>query len=184
MVDDKHKNKLTLAAEIIGIIGGLISIISFISSLFGFNGSILFGLFNLNLIYATLLFFISMLILATVAIRKEMNEGKTDIIKHWHVVPYKKVCFANAFDMKWDVEIPEDEPENLINVYNNFDIPPKPKCEKCNVKLDYQDNFLWYTYDCFNYSFKKRTWQCLEKLTDHVNEAFRAKLEEDIKMKK
>ena len=131
--------------------------------------------------YIYLLFVI---IAIVVKIRLKMNEGKTDILKHWHIVPYKKVCFANAFDMKWDVEIPKGEPVNLINVYNNFDIPPKPKCEKCNVKLDYQDNFLWYTYDCFNCSFKKRTWQCLEKVTDHVNEVFSAKLEEDIKKKK
>lgn len=63
-----------------------------------------------------------------------MNEGKTDILKHWHIVPYKKVCFANAFDMKWNVEILKDEPVNLINVYNNFDIPPKPNVK--NVMLN------------------------------------------------
>lgn len=36
--------------------------------------------------------------------------------------------------MKWNVEILKDEPVNLINVYNNFDIPPKPNVK--NVMLN------------------------------------------------
>lgn len=31
---------------------------------------------------------------------------------------------------------------------------------------------------------RKKTWQCLEKVTDHVNEVFSAKLEDHIKKKK
>lgn len=81
--------------------------------------------------YIYLLFVI---IAIVVKIRLKMNEGKTDILKHWHIVLYKKVCFANAFDMKWNVEILKDEPVNLINVYNNFDIPPKPNVK--NVMLN------------------------------------------------
>ena len=41
MANDKHKDKLTLVAEIIGIIGGTISIISFILPPFGVNNSLL-----------------------------------------------------------------------------------------------------------------------------------------------
>ena len=183
MVDDKHKNKLTLAAEIIGIIGGLISIISFISPLFGINTNILFGLFNLNPIYSIALFIISILILVTVAIRKEMNQGKTDIVKHWHFTTHKTVCFIKAYDMKWDVEIPEEKSRSLINIYNFFDIPENPKCEKCDTKLEYHDNILWYTYSCFNCSFKKRTWINLERLTDRVNEDFKVEIKNRIKRK-
>lgn len=184
MVEDTPKNKLTLAAEIIGIIGGIVSIISFTLFLFGFNNTDSIIGFLFNPLYAFILFIISILILITVAIRKKMNNGKTDKLKHWHVTPYRKVCYINAYDMKWDVEIPEDETRSLMNIYKYFDISPEPKCMECNTKLEHHDNIYWYTYSCFKCSFKKRTWSNLEKLNDHVSEEFKIEIENRIKGKK
>ena len=74
---EDNKNKITLVAEIIGIIGGIISIISFILQLLRLNNTdSLLGVFNSNPLYPIILFSISCLILITVTIRKKNDTWK------------------------------------------------------------------------------------------------------------
>lgn len=97
MVNKKYK-EIILSESIRGFFNSLIAVIPVIyagiSSIFTASSfeKILFDIPW----YIYLLFVI---IAIVVKIRLKMNEGKTDILKHWHIVPYKKVCFANAFDM-------------------------------------------------------------------------------------
>ena len=184
MDNDKHKDKLTLVAEIIGIIGGTISIISFILPPFGVNNSLL-EFFYLNPIYAIILFIISILIILIAIIRKRMNHGNTDIIKHWHFTPHKKIASYDCLGFKWDVTIPEDEYDlSLKSIRDNFDISQEPKCPHCDLKLDPpKDYIIFYMYNCFNCNFKKIKWDCLEKMTDHANELFKKEIDKKINNK-
>lgn len=169
------------------IIGGIVNIfISSIPFIFTWLNSInsnipYFELLSQVPIYIYIICFIPLLLF--IYIRLKMKEGKTDTIQLLYLVSCKVVCYIFEFDMKWDVEIPKSEEINLINIYDNFNIPPEPKCPKCNVKLDYKDNLLWYTFNCFNCSFKKRTWKNVDILTRHVKEIFKVKLENKIKEK-
>ena len=169
------------------LIGGIVSLfISIIPFSFSWYSSL-----NLNIsyfevllqipIYIYILCFVPLIVF--IYIRLKMREGKSNTITLLYVVSCKPVCSIIEFDMEWVVVIPKDENDTLIKIYNNFDISPKPKCPNCKVKLDYQDNLLWYTFDCFNCSFKKRTWQNLDRLTNHVKELFKVKLEKIIKEK-
>ena len=181
MVNDQNKNKLTIIAEIIGIIGGIITIISFTLQLSGINYNIGFFsiLFKINLIPIAI---ISIILLFIVAIRKRMNHGKTNIIKHWHFTPHKKICSFNCLGFKWDVTIPNEVYNiSLKTIRNNFDISPEPKCPNCDLKLDpAKDYIIFYKYDCFNCNFKKAKWDNLEKITDHANELFKKELDKKI----
>ena len=173
MVEDKDKNKITLIAEIIELIAGIISIISTILS---FNNNEFLPIFiNINPIYIAV---ISIFILIIVDIRKRMNDGKTNMLKHWHFTPHKKIGSFESLGFKWDVTIPEDECKVS---QDNFDISPEPKCINCDLTLDGpKDCILYYKYDCFNCDFTKRKWDCLEKITDHVNELFKKELNKKI----
>ena len=182
MVDEKDKDKLTLVAEIIGIIGGIISILSFILNFTGNNNEYLSIFTKIN---PLLIAIISIIILIVVAIRKRMNHGKTDELKHWHFTPHKKIASFESLGFKWDVTIPNDEYDlSLENIHDKFDISPEPKCKNCDIKLDSpKDYIIYYKYDCFNCDFTKRKWDCLEKITDHANILFKKEIEKRIKKK-
>lgn len=193
MVDIKRIKDIILHE----IIGGAISLFfSFIPFIFSLHNTInsnmsYFEALSQIPMYIYVVFFIPLLVF--IYIRLKMNEGKTNTINFSYFVSCQAVCYIIAFDMKWDVEIPKDELINLMNgseliklltIYDNFNISSEPKCPICNVKLDYQDNLLWYTFDCFNCSFKKRTWKNSDRLTKHVNEIFKVKLENKLMKKK
>lgn len=183
MVNNKNKSNLTLLAEIIGIVGGIITIISFLLPLFGIKYEGFLSIFiKINPIYIAIL---SIVLLVIVAIRKRMNQGKTDILKHWHFTPHKKIASFDCLGFKWDVTIPDEEYDlSLISIRDNFDISPEPKCPNCDLKLDSpKDYMIFYKYTCFNCNFKKMKWDCLEKITDHVNELFRKEIDRKIKNK-
>ena len=177
MVDKEYK-KIILMETIKGIFSILIFLIPFIWALIQ---SIFTDTSFIELLLKTpwYVYLIFILISIIVYIRIKMNEGKTNTITVYDIGFYSKIsAYNDEYGMKWDIEVPNDEINWSIK---DIQINPVPTCQKCGVELTNKDNYLWYTFHCFNCGLKRRTWMSTDKIRFQVRELSKIELRKKIK---
>ena len=177
MVDKEYK-KIILMETIKGIFSILIFLIPFIWALIQ---SIFTDTSFIELLLKTpwYVYLIFILISIIVYIRIKMNEGKTNTITVYDIGFYSKIsAYNDEYGMKWDIEVPNDEINWSIK---DIQINPVPTCQKCGVELTNKDNYLWYTFHCFNCCLKRRTWMSTDKIRFQVRELSKIELRKKLK---
>lgn len=177
MVDKEYK-KIILSETIKGIFNIIIFLIPFIWALIQ---SILTNTSFIDLLLKTpaYIYLIFILIPIIIHIRIKMNEGKTNTITVYDIGFYNKIsAYNDEYGMKWDIEIPDDTRNWTID---DIQINPEPTCIKCGVKLTHKDNYLWYTFYCFNCGLKRRTWMSTDKIIFQVKELSKIELRKKLK---
>ncbi len=71
---------------------------------------------------------------------------------------WKDLGYWSYNDVLWKARIPNPGPFSGNNKITSIDIEYEPRCPQCKTKLEENDSFYWYTWNCVNCDFKKKTW--------------------------
>lgn len=83
--------------------------------------------------------------------------------------------------VKWRVRTPRPTPMDIRrkDEIPSIDIEMPPRCPKCETELETSDSYLWYSWNCVNCGFKKRTWNSSSKIKHRVNKIAKREIEHE-----
>lgn len=122
-------------------------------------------------------------------IKRKMSEG-VHLIGYSSIHNYEDIGQIEYNDLIWIIQANsnslrriqvywnfDDEYRNFQELLNNINVKSAPRCPKCGAELYHTVHDMWYTYDCVNCSFKKRTLKSRDKMMDIAKKQFKYKLE-------
>ena len=128
--------------------------------------------------YIYLLLFVPLIFwIIRILIKAKMEEGveyylpdyMTKYINCGHIV-YK--------DIYWTIQIPRDYRGKSISIIkNHLNVSDEPKCNNCGTKLEFTKHDMWYTWNCVNCDFVKRTLISPDRLYSRVEKKYERWLE-------
>lgn len=129
-------------------------------------------------IYIYIILFIPLIVwIIRILIKAKMEEGVEYYLPNYMTeyiafnnIEYKELC--------WIVEIPKKyEGYDISVIKNHFRVSYNPLCNTCGTELEFTKNDMWYTWNCINCNFVKRTWISKDRLVSRAEKKFKRKLE-------
>jgi glutaredoxin-related protein len=115
--------------------------------------------------------------ITTIAIRRKMSSNSFPMASGNPMFGWNDLGEEAYGGVLWKVRIANPGPYDFDNEKRLPDIEYNPRCPKCKTKLEQNDKFLWYNWNCVYCDFSMKIWDTFSKMRDKVEKVAERKLE-------